>query len=122
MSDNYIWTMKDLKRNMLEDQEFIIDFDETSKDDLQWVEDSIFGVLSNLPYLKVMERKLEYFPKVNRDLERVIKDLNLVTSVIWRDPLDKNAEDYVVSGTLPPYAKPHPYFNSKPQSLVRNKD
>lgn len=58
MSDNYIWTMKDLKRNMIEDQEFIIDFDETSKDDLQWVEDSIFGVLSNLPYLKVIESKL----------------------------------------------------------------
>ena len=29
-------------------------------------------------------------------------------------PVDKNAEDYVVSGTLPPYAKPHPYFASKP--------
>ena len=61
-----------------------------------------------------MERKIKYFPKINKDLDRVIKDLNLVTSVIYRDPLDKNAEDYVVSGTLPPYAKPHPYFASKP--------
>ena len=51
---------------------------------------------------------------MNRDLDRVIKELNLVTSVIMRDPLDKNAEDYVVSGNLPPYAKPHPYFDSKP--------
>lgn len=53
-------------------------------------------------------------PSVNKALNRVIKDLQIVTAVIGKFPLEDNAEDYVVEGKVPSYATPLPFPLTEP--------
>ena len=68
MQDNYIDTFKFLNTTLIADQEFEVDFDPTSRDDLIWVEGSMSMILNGLPELKLVEKKLALIPSVNTAL------------------------------------------------------
>ena len=51
MQDNYITSFKFLNTTLIADQEFEVDFDPTSRDDLIWVEESMSMILNGLPEL-----------------------------------------------------------------------
>jgi hypothetical protein len=58
LQDNYLETFKFLNTTLIADQEFEVDFDPTSQDDLIWVQGSMSMILNGLPELKLVERKL----------------------------------------------------------------
>jgi hypothetical protein len=51
MQDNYISSFKFLNTTLIADQEFDVEFDPTSRDDLIWVEGSMSMILNGLPEL-----------------------------------------------------------------------